>query len=147
MDRSIKNPTSKLSRLWQGNFDRSTQAQAAACLQHGPELDSTGRGMPSPRAEDDGWPRKSIRQSLNCEHLPQGGLRASRRRTTPIDSPDAESDAFRLQAEPVVDSPPQHGTRSRNTGRSLGRSGNATGPGFDSPQVHYRAKLIPEAPK
>ena len=101
----------------------------------GLKMESTGRGMSGPRAEE--WSPASIicRPRLNSQHVPQGGLRASRLPSDPDGTADAISGDFPAPRNRMVDSPPKHGTVGRNHGRSLGLSRNATGPGFDTPQV------------
>ena len=118
----------------------------------GLKMDSTGREMSGPRAEDDGMASLICPSRLNSQHLPQGGLESPTRRPDPDNAAGFSDRVLARPSNGMVDSPPQHGTVGRNRGRSLGLSGNATGPGFDTPQVQSpvagrRAHCHPALPR
>lgn len=103
--------------------------------EHGAELDSTGRGMSGPRAEERSPASLICRPSLNRQHVPTGGLAAKSCRSPRCPAELLGSGDFPAPRNRMVDSPPLYGTRGRDTGRSSGQTRNATGPGFDSPQL------------
>jgi len=79
-------------------------------------MDSTGRRVSCSRAEE--WSPASLicRPRLNSQHVPHGGLRASRLPSDPDNTANAISGDFPAPRNRMVDSPPE----VRHPGRKLG---------------------------